>query len=77
MMAWPIGMIGAPNRPWPMRNSMSASRLVAKAHRNDDTVKPSTEPNITLRQPSRFASQPTSGVPIAVAMRLNVITQAI
>ena len=42
-MPWPIGMIVAPNRPWPTRYSTSVSRLSAMPHRNDDTVKPSTE----------------------------------
>ena len=46
-------------------------------HSNDDTVKPSTEKNITLRQPSRLASQPVIGVATAVATRFSVMTQAI
>src|SRR5436853_5410491 len=46
-------------------------------HMNDETVKPNTEKNITLRQPSRLASQPVIGVATAVATRFSVMTQAI
>jgi hypothetical protein len=76
-MACPIGMIGAPNRPCAMRARISASRLLDMPHMKDDTVKPSTVKNIVLRQPTRLASHPVMGVPMAVATRLSVTTQAI
>ena len=76
-MAWPIGMIGAPNRPWATRARISVSRLLAIPHRKEETVKPSTVKNIRLRQPSRLASQPVIGVATAVATRFSVITQEI
>ena len=76
-MACPIGMIGAPNAPCAIRAMISVSRLVAIPQRNDDTVKPSTVKNIMLRQPTRAAIHPVSGVATAVATRLSVITQAI
>ena len=60
--AWPIGMIGAPKKPWATRARISVSRLFASPHRNEETVKPSTVKNIRLRQPSRLDSQPVIGV---------------
>ena len=76
-MACPIGMIGAPNRPWAMRARISVSRLLAIPHRKEETVKPSTVKNIVLRQPSRLASHPVIGVAMAVATRFSVTTQEI
>ena len=76
-MAWPMGMIGAPNTPCATRARMSVSRLVAMPHRNDDTVNPSTVKNIMLRQPMRLDTHPVKGVTTAVATRLRVITQEI
>src|SRR5436190_11371121 len=76
-MAWPIGMIGAPNIPWATRARMSVSKLLAIPHRKEETVNPSTVPNIRLRQPSRLDSQPVIGVATAVATRFSVITQEI
>ena len=40
-------------------------------------MKPVTEKNSRLRQPSRLASQPVMGVATAVATRFEVTTQAI
>src|SRR5229473_6184937 len=74
---WPIGMIVAPNRPWPTRYSTSASRLSATPHRNEQMVNPSTLKNIRLRHPSRLAGQPVIGVATAVATRFSVMTQEI
>ncbi len=76
-MAWPSGMIGAPNAPCATRARISVSRLPAKPHSSEVMVKPSTVKNIRLRQPSRLASQPVIGVATAVATRLSVITQEI
>ncbi len=76
-MPWPIGMIVAPNSPWPTRYRISESRLSATPHMNEQTVKPRTLKNITLRQPSRAASQPVIGVATAVATRFSVMTQEI
>ena len=76
-MAWPIGMIGAPNAPCATRARIRVSRLLAKPHSSEVTVKPSTVKNIRLRQPTRLASQPVIGVATAVATRLSVITQEI
>ena len=75
--AWPIGMIGAPKKPWATRARISVSRLFARPHRNEATVKPSTVENIRLRQPSRLESHPVMGVATAVATRFSVITQEI
>src|SRR6266550_9364403 len=76
-MAWPSGMIGAPNAPCATRAKIRVSRLLATPHNSEVTVKPSTVKNIRLRQPSRLASQPVIGVATAVATRFSVITQAI
>ena len=76
-MAWPSGMIGAPNAPCATRARISVSRLPAKPHSSEVIVKPSTVKNIRLRQPSRLASHPVIGVATAVATRLSVITQEI
>ena len=76
-IAWPIGMIGAPKKPWATRARISVSRLLAIPHRNEETVKPSTVKNIRLRQPSRLDSHPVMGVASAVATRLSVMTQEI
>ena len=76
-MAWPSGMIGAPNAPCATRARISASRLPAMPHSREVTVKPITVKNIRLRQPSRLASQPVIGVATAVATRFSVITQEI
>jgi hypothetical protein len=76
-IAWPIGMISAPNRPCPMRKMTSAARLLASPHKSEHIVKPPTALNMTPRQPSRLASQPVVGVAMAVATRLSVTTQAI
>ena len=76
-MAWPSGMIGAPKAPCPTRARIRVSRLPAKPHSNEVTVKPSTVKNIRLRQPTRLDSQPVIGVATAVATRLSVITQEI
>ena len=69
--AWPIGMIGAPKKPWATRARISVSRLFARPHRNEATVKPSTVENIRLRQPSRLESHPVMGVATAVATRIQ------
>src|SRR5262245_26202214 len=76
-IAWPSGMMGAPKQPWAMRAKIKVSRLPARPHSRDDTVKPSTVKNIRLRQPSRLDSQPVIGVATAVATRLSVITHEI
>ena len=76
-MAWPIGMIGAPNAPCATRARIRVSRLLAKPHSSEVAVKPSTVKNIRLRQPTLLASQPVIGVATAVATRLSVITQEI
>ena len=76
-IAWPMGMIGAPNSPWHTRYRISDSRLSAIAHRNDDTVNPSTVQNIRVRQPKREESQWVIGVATAVAARFSVMSQEI
>ena len=76
-MACPMGMIGAPNSPCATRARIRVSRLLARPHRNEATVKPSTVPNMRLRQPKRLDSQPVMGVATAVATRFKVMTQAI
>src|SRR4029077_4081671 len=67
----------APNSPCATRARIRVSRLLARPHRNEETVKPSTVPNIRLRQPKRLDSQPGMGVGPAVATRFKVMTQAI
>ncbi len=69
--------MGAPNAPWATLARISVSRLFARPHSSEVTVKPSTVKNIRLRQPSRLDSQPVIGVATAVATRLSVITQEI
>ena len=56
---------------------MSVSRLFARPHRNEDTVKPSTVKNMRFRQPRRLDNHPVIGVATAVAIRFNVMTQEI
>jgi hypothetical protein len=76
-MVWPIGKIGAPNAPWTTRSASSDSSELTRPHSIEVPVKPTTERTIRVRQPSLAASQPVSGVAIAVATRLKVRTQEI
>ena len=76
-MVWPIGKIGAPNAPCTTRNASSPSSESTRPHSTEVSVKPVTEQAIRVRQPSLAASQPVSGVAMAVATRLKVRTQEI
>ena len=76
-MVWPIGKIGAPNAPCTTRSASSASSESTRPHSIEATVKPVTEQAIRVRQPSVAASQPVSGVAMAVATRLKVSTHEI
>ena len=72
-----MGKIGAPNAPWITRSASRASSESTSPHSIEATVKPVTEQAISVRQPSVAASQPVSGVAMAVATRLKVRTQEI
>ncbi len=76
-MVCPIGKIGAPNAPCRMRSASSDSSVSTSPHSMEAAVNPATETTISVRQPSFAASQPVSGVAIAVATRLKVRTQEI
>ena len=76
-MVWPIGKIGAPKAPCTTRSASSASSELTRPHSIEVVVNPTADSTISVRQPSRAASQPVSGVAIAVATRLKVSTQEI
>ena len=69
--------MGAPMAPCITRNTSKDSRLVVIPQATVAAVKPTTDPNISRRQPNFEASQPVSGVAAAVATRLSVSTHAI
>ena len=60
-------MIGPPNKPWPIRQKTSISKLVDKPQNTENMVKPIRLKVKTLTPPKRPASQPVKGTQIASA----------
>ena len=60
------GTSAAPNAPCTMRNTTISVRSVAMPHSTEPRVKPAIAIDSTWRSPKRVASQPASGVAIAL-----------
>src|SRR5436190_2776947 len=58
-----------------MRNTISSASVGASPHRNDDTVKPTTDSISRRLRPNMLASQPVIGRMIALATRYDVSAQ--
>src|SRR5437867_351329 len=57
-----------------MRNTISSASVGARPHRNDDSVKPTTDSISSRLRPNMLASQPVIGRMIAFATRYEVST---
>src|SRR5438093_13227515 len=55
-----------------MRNTISSASVGARPHRNDDSVKPTTDSISSRLRPNMLASQPVIGRMIAFATRYDV-----
>ncbi len=63
------GISAAPQSPCSSRKTTISARLLATPHSIEAIVKPAIETRNTSLRPSRFESQPLSGVMIAAAIR--------
>src|SRR5262249_45996093 len=68
------GCSAPPVAPCMTRNAMSDGRFGASPHRNDDTVKPTTDAISRFLRPKTLASHPVIGRMMAFARRYDVNT---
>src|SRR3954467_9105399 len=66
------GCSAPPVAPCTMRKKISDDSVGARPHRNDDTVKPTTDSISSRLRPNALASQPVIGRMIALATRYDV-----
>ena len=64
---WLSGFMNAAATPWSTRNKTIAGRFVASPHSIEAAVKPIIAARNKLREPTRSASQPVTGIATAEA----------
>ena len=69
LIAWVIGIIAPPMKPWMARSTISCSMLLASAQPRLASVKPAQEMTKATRVESQRISTPDSGIMMISATR--------